>query len=76
MEIEVIGWIGTFLVVSAFWAGPNDLPGRLYHTVNFLGAVCIGVNVAVAGAWPALALQVIWGGISVWKLLTKNSESK
>ena len=53
-----------------------------YQAMNFFGALGVGVNVFYQAAWPALALQVVWGIIAVIALVNiflkkheKNTET-
>ena len=72
MIVEIIGWAGTFLVVLAYLLvnserlKPKD---SSYIFMNLFGAIFIGVNVFVNQAWPALGLQIVWGGVAIISLL-------
>ncbi|MBI2055211.1 MAG: hypothetical protein HYT39_03930 [Candidatus Sungbacteria bacterium] len=37
--------------------------------MNLIGAIGVGANVLYQQAWPALALQVIWGIIAIATLV-------
>ncbi len=66
--IQIIGWIGTFFVITAYLLishGKVNGKSKVYQSMNLLGAVGVGINVFHLHAWPALALQVIWGIISI-----------
>ncbi len=74
MEIfsETIGWIGAFLVVSAFFLVSTKrikATSRQYQLLNIFGAIGVGVNVFYQQSWPALVLQIIWGLIAVYSLI-------
>jgi len=74
MEIasQIIDWIGTFLIVLAYFLVSTkkvDGQSKSYQTLNLLGAIAVGVNVLHQHAWPALALQIIWGIIAIVSLL-------
>ena len=74
MEIasQIIGWIGTFLIVLAYFLVSTkkvDGQSKSYQTLNLLGAIAVGVNVLHQHAWPALALQIIWGIIAIISLI-------
>jgi len=65
---SVVGWVGMALVLSAYYlvttkkvTGTN----RTYQFLNLCGAIGIGVNVWYQHAWPAAALQIIWGLIAL-----------
>lgn len=74
MEIasQIIGWLGTFLIVFAYFLVSTkkvDGQSKSYQTLNLLGAIAVGVNVLHQHAWPALALQIIWGIIAITSLI-------
>ena len=72
MILELFGWVGTALIVTAYYlvscgkASPN---GRLYQSMNLVGAVSVGASVFQKQAWPAFALEVVWGAIALIALL-------
>ncbi len=66
--INIIGWVGTFIIVLMYLLSSNDKiePESItYQSLNLLGAIFVGVNVFHQQAWPALGLQIIWGLISI-----------
>ena len=70
--INIIGWIGTFLIILAYFLVSNkkvDAGSQTYQTLNLVGAIGVGVNVFYQQAWPAFALQVLWGIIALMALL-------
>jgi hypothetical protein len=78
MWFEIIGWIGTFLIVAAYFLVSTKKIGsqsNLYQLFNLLGAIGIFVNVFRKGAWPAVALQVIWGIIAIISLFKNRHRS-
>ena len=79
MEIvfEMAGWIGTALVVLAYFlvSVGHIAPGsRRYQLMNLFGAIGVGMNVFHQNAWPAFALQAIWGCIALVTLFRKSSK--
>ena len=65
---QIIGWIGTFLVVLAYILisyKKVDGSNRYYQLLNLFGAIAIGINVFYQQAWPALVLQIVWGVIAI-----------
>lgn len=75
MEIisQIIGWVGTAIIVLAYFlVSSKKVEGnsKLYQAMNLLGAACVGVNVFYQHAWPALALQFIWGIIAFISLFS------
>ncbi|MBK5215390.1 MAG: hypothetical protein JJE53_01090 [Candidatus Pacebacteria bacterium] len=74
MEIltEVIGWIGTVLIVLAYYlVSTNKISGtsRNYQLLNVFGALAVGVNVFKQAAWPAFTLEVVWVLIAIYSLI-------
>ena len=69
---QIVGWAGTLFVVVAFFLEEIEkinAESKFYQLLNFFGAIGIGVNVFYHGAWPAFALQVVWGIIAVFSLM-------
>ena len=70
--IETIGWVGTFLIVLAYFMVSNayvDANSSLFQLTNLFGAVFLGTSLFVKKAWPALTLQAIWSVIAIWALI-------
>ncbi len=69
---ETLGWVGMITFVIAYYGvsfGKLKADGLLYQWMNFLGAIAIGFSVFVKHAWPAFALEVVWGGIALATLI-------
>ncbi|HEX5796819.1 MAG TPA: hypothetical protein VFX86_00330 [Candidatus Saccharimonadales bacterium] len=65
IAVEIIGWLGTLLVVAAYILVATERlkpKSSIYNLMNLFGAAFIGVNVFINHAWPALGLQTVWGG--------------
>lgn len=74
---QVIGWIGTFLIVLAYFLVSNKKvtgDNKSYQAINLIGAICVGVNVYYQHAWPALALQIVWGIIAIVALVKSGKK--
>ena len=77
MIIEIIGWIGTFLILTAYLLVSTERlkpKATAYILMNLFGAIFIGVNVFDNQAWPALALQIVWGAVAIISL-TKSAKN-
>lgn len=77
--IQIFGWVGTLLIVSAYFLVSRkivDAQSRAYQLMNLFGAIGVGMNVFYQEAWPALALQVIWGIIAILALISIRSSQK
>lgn len=73
--IQIVGWVGTFLIVFAYFLVSYKKVGgssKIYQTMNLLGAVGVGINVFHQQAWPAVALQIVWGIIAIVALTKKQ----
>ena len=73
--IQIIGWVGTFLIVFAYFLVSYkkvDGSSKVYQAMNLLGAIGVGINVFHQQAWPAVALQIVWGIIAIFSLAKKQ----
>jgi hypothetical protein len=63
IALEVVGWIGTALVVSAYLLASRGVwatSGPQAATMNVLGGLLLIVNGAYHGALPSVGLNLIW----------------
>lgn len=70
--IQIIGWVGTFLIVIAYFLISHKKvngDSKIYQTINLLGAIGVGISVFYQRAWPALTLQIVWGIIAIIALV-------
>lgn len=67
MIFDVVGWVGSFLVVLAYLllSTKKLSAGMTYQLMNLVAAVCIAIGVFPKNAWFSFALQVVWGIIAV-----------
>lgn len=78
MFSEIVGWIGAFLVIAAYFLVSTKKlspTSTTYQLMNLLGALGVGVNVLVQKAYPSLAIQIVWGLIALfalYKILSKK----
>ena len=66
--VQILGWIGTFLIILAYILVSNkkvEGNSTSYQVMNLFGALGVGINVLYQRAWPAVALEVIWIVIAV-----------
>lgn len=59
--IQLIGWVGTLLIVIAYFLNSHkkiDSAGPYYQLLNLIGAVGLGINVFYLQSWPSFALQI------------------
>ena len=72
MVIEIIGWVGTVLLILAYLlAARGRLPASSWQSaaVNATAAGCLVVNSLHHGAMPLVALNTTWGLIGLVTLL-------
>lgn len=64
MYIEILGWIGTVLLVGAYYllskGAFKDGKSVRYQVMNLVGAGLVGLDAFNSGAWSAVGLEVIW----------------
>jgi len=75
--LEIIGWVGTFLVVLAFYLSTSnrlDVKSKSYLLMNIIGSIFVGANVLYKGAYPAVALNAVWILISLISLIKIKSK--
>lgn len=75
LGIEVIGWIGATLILSAYAllsAGRLQGNSRTYHLMNIFGAIGFVVNSGWNGAYPSAGLNIVWIGIGAYALLQRR----
>lgn len=76
---EALGWAGTITFVVAYYGisfGKLKADSLLYQWMNLLGAIAIAFSVFVKQAWPAFALEVVWGGIALVTLVRLVKQRK
>lgn len=69
--IEVIGWLGTALIVGAYGLLSQGVieTGDLYQCMNLAGAIGVGLVCWVKRTWQPFALELVWGIIALLSLL-------
>jgi hypothetical protein len=69
--IDFSGWAAALLILGAYGLlslGKIQARSPLYQWMNLLGAVGFIINCAWNGAWPSVALNVVWVGIALYAL--------
>ena len=77
--IQICGWIGTFLIVFAYYllsTDKIDSNSSKYQWINLIGALAIGVHVLYQKAWAAVTLEVIWAIIAIGALMRVKAKRK
>ena len=69
--VEVSGWVAAFLILGSYSLlsfGRIQARSAVYQWMNILGALGFVINCTWNGAWPSVALNVVWMGIAVYAL--------
>ena len=80
--VDIIGTIGAVALLSAyFWASKWECASDrvLYHLLNVIGAVGIGLNSYFHSAMPSAWLNLLWvvfGLIGLHRLLKSATEAE
>jgi hypothetical protein len=77
--IQILGWIGTVLILAAYFLVSNKKvngDSAIYQLMNLFGVIGVGINVFHQQAWPAVALQVVWGIIAIFALIKNKKSNK
>ncbi len=76
---EALGWAGMITFLIAYYgisSGKLKADGALYQWMNLGGAIAVSFSVFVKKAWPAFALEVVWGAIALATLLKLHHQRK
>lgn len=69
--IDVAGWSAALLILLAYALlsfGKIQPRSWVYQLMNIAGAAGFIINCAWNGAWPSVALNVVWLGIAFYAL--------
>ena len=73
---QILGWFGTLLILFAYFLvsfKKIDVHSRQFQLMNLIGALTLGVHVYYQKSWPALFLEIVWGGIALIALCKKSA---
>jgi hypothetical protein len=76
--VDLSGWVAALLILGSYGLlslGQMAARSPLYQVMNIVGALGFIINCAWNGAWPSVALNVVWVGIGVYAL-RRNSRVK
>ncbi len=63
ITIDVLGWIGSFLLILAYYQnskGKITAQSTIYQVLNVVGSLCLIVNTLYYGAYPSGVVNIIW----------------
>ncbi|KKQ53378.1 hypothetical protein A2865_03725 [Candidatus Woesebacteria bacterium RIFCSPHIGHO2_01_FULL_39_17] len=72
MIYEVVGWIGTFAILLAYYLVSTkklSADNRRYQILNVVGAIGIIINSGVHGVIPSVGLNTAWLLIGLYGLI-------
>jgi hypothetical protein len=75
--VDLSGWVAALLILGSYGLlslGKMAARSPLYQVMNIVGALGFIINCAWNGAWPSVALNVVWVGIGVYAL-RRNSRT-
>lgn len=79
MLIEILGWIGSLLVLVAYALNMSKkLPADslTYYLLNILGSAFLIINTAFHHAYPSMAVNIIWVFIPVMTIIRHKMTRK
>jgi hypothetical protein len=69
--IDIIGWVGSILLITAYWLNSNNKVNAqsvVYQCLNIVGSICFIVTTVYHEAYPPAALNVVWVLIGIYYL--------
>jgi hypothetical protein len=69
--IEVLGWIASVLIVGSYFLnirGKLDAQSKWYILANMIGGLFFVINTWYHGAYPSMAVNVVWVVIALFAL--------
>jgi hypothetical protein len=69
--VDLSGWMAALLILGSYGLlsfGMIQARSPIYQLMNILGAFGFIINCTWNGAWPSVALNVVWVGIGVYAL--------
>jgi hypothetical protein len=76
--VEMCGWAAAALILGSYGLlsfGKIQARSPRYQWMNITGALGFIINCSANGAWPSVALNVVWMGIAVYAL-RRNSRQR
>ncbi len=73
--IEIIGWIGTLLLVGAYFlniTGKVKSSSALYIVSNIMGGILFTIYTYAHQTWPNMVVNIVWVIIAIGVLLKKK----
>lgn len=61
--IDILGWIGSILLISAYWLNSKNLISaqtKVYQLLNIAGSLTLMINTFYYGAYPSGLVNIVW----------------
>jgi len=72
IAIEIIGWIGTILILLAYFLLASkklEEKSKTYHGLNLIGGIFIVINSLSNSAYPSAGLNIVWSLIAIYAII-------
>jgi hypothetical protein len=79
MFFEIVGWLGTILILAAYLlvsVKKIEPTSKTYQFLNLFGAVGVGVNSLIHRALPSVGINLAWMIIAIYALVRSAKETK
>jgi len=78
MILEIIGWLGTILILIAYFLVSikkiEPTSGK-YQLLNLFGAIGVGLNSLIHRALPSVGINIAWMIIAIYALIRSRKTS-
>lgn len=77
--IDITGWIGSFLLITAYYQNSrNKISAQsfLYQFLNVVGSIFLIVNTIYYGAYPSSAVNIVWVCIGFIYMIKNRKDEK
>ena len=78
MFLEIVGWVGTGLILAAYLLvsiKKLEPVGKTYQFLNLFGAIGVGINSLVHHAMPSVGINLAWMIIAIYALIRSTKSS-
>ena len=61
--IDILGWIGSIILVAAYWLNSKNLidsQTKTHQFLNIVGSLTLMINTFYYGAYPSSSVNIVW----------------
>ena len=79
--IDILGWVGSLFLVTAYWLNSKNLINaqtKTYQFLNIFGSLTLMINTSYYGAYPSSSVNIVWllmGLYHVTKILNNKQKT-